>query len=84
MDWESAPDESATPQSEEQHEFTPNIVIMLHPRSSHWRAVFAYDAENGHTEFTGSRAETITWARSRCDNVLIWSPDKQDLEVLDG
>jgi hypothetical protein len=49
-----------------------------------WHAVFAYDPENdGHTEFTGTRSQTVEWARARCGNIYIWSPDKQDIEPLD-
>ena len=52
------------------------------PHSDQWHAVWAVDAANGHEEAYGTKAEVLAWSTARCDRVLVWSEEAQDVVAL--
>jgi hypothetical protein len=63
----------------------PYITIMNFAPAKEWHAVwFGPGIRDGlHGEFDGSREDAIAWSRQRCTDILIWSPEHQDVIALE-
>jgi hypothetical protein len=60
--------------------FQPVVVIMPVLRApGRWRALWQIDDQSSHEEFYGSRSEALAWASERCNDLLVWSAEVQDL-----
>lgn len=64
------------------------VIIMREPHTEdQWHALFQtpnalYDEALHRT--TGTREEMIAWAWQRCDYVMIWSDELQDVMKLES
>jgi len=62
---------------------TPRVIININRRNKKWSAVWE-SGEGLLGQFnSGTREEAISWARYRCDVILIFSLEHQDLVPLD-
>lgn len=62
---------------------TPRIIININRHNKTWSAVLK-SGEGLPGEFdSGTREEAISWARYRCDVILIFSSEHRDLVPLD-